>query len=303
MAKPSLPIPLVLWEFTPDLYSKNMKQLQLYIHGEEHDHALGGGAGADLAPDSLEVSTRFAWKGWINPAQITADQNNYFPAGLQGATVLRLTSDAARSITGLAESGTTGRIFILLNVGSFDITLVDESGASTAENRFAIPGNVTMEPEEGLVLIYDTQSSRWRVFAKFADVHSQAHDHSNSADGTALVPESLEITGGPFALRGDLSPAQITASQNDYNPAGLADAAVLRLSSDAAWSITGLAGGADGRKMLVFNVGAFNVTLTDEDAASAAANRFALTGNRILTPDDGVQFWYDSTSARWRATN
>jgi len=130
--------------------------------------------------------------------------------------------------------------------------------------------------------------------------HTQSHDHSAAGDGTTLVPESVEISGGPLATRGDISPAQITANQNDYNPTGLADAVVLRLSSDAARDVTGLAGGADGRILTIHNVGSQTITLKDENAGSSAANRFALAADVILAGDDGAVLQYDSTSSRWR---
>lgn len=130
--------------------------------------------------------------------------------------------------------------------------------------------------------------------------HARSHDHATAADGTALLPESLEITGGPFAVRGDISPAQITADQNDYTPTGLADAVVLRLTSDASRTITGLGGGADGRVLMLANVGAQTITLADESASSLAANRFALAANLTLGADTAVTLLYDSTSSRWR---
>lgn len=123
-----------------------------------------------------------------------------------------------------------------------------------------------------------------------------SHTHS----GDDLLPESVEITGGPLATRGDITPAQITADQNDYNPTGLADAVVLRLSSDAARSITGLAGGADGRVLTLHNVGTENISLVGESALSAAANRFALASGFTVRPDDGVILQYDATESRWR---
>lgn len=133
------------------------------------------------------------------------------------------------------------------------------------------------------------------------DHHNQSHDHSAAGDATALVPESLEVTGGPVAFRGDISPAQITADQNNYNPTGLADAAVLRLSSDAARNITGLAGGADGRIIIIHNIGSFDIVLVDESASSTAANRFALNANVTISADQVAILQYDSTSSRWRA--
>lgn len=105
-----------------------------------------------------------------------------------------------------------------------------------------------------------------------------------------------------FALTGDISPAQITSNQNDYDPTGLSTASILRLNSDASRDITGLAGGADGRTVAIHNVGANNIVLKDESVSSSAANRFALTADVTLSPDMAVILQYDATSSRWRVT-
>ena len=60
---------------------------------------------------------------------------------------------------------------------------------------------------------------------------------------------------GTFALQADIAPAAIVADQNDFSPAGLSGATVLRLSASAAHVITGLDGGADGRCSQWSNVG------------------------------------------------
>jgi hypothetical protein len=129
-----------------------------------------------------------------------------------------------------------------------------------------------------------------------SDHPTLVHDHA----GHALLPESIEITGGPFALRGDLTPSQLLANVNDYNPAGLADATILRLAGDAARDITGIAGGADGRQLLLVNIGAFNITLQNQDVASAAANRFLGIADLVLAPSAMVLIVYDSSESRWR---
>lgn len=130
--------------------------------------------------------------------------------------------------------------------------------------------------------------------------HARSHDHSAAADDDALAPASLDVTAGPAKLSGELTPAQLTADTNDYDPADLATATVLRLSTDASHMLTGLAGGAAGRLLLLLNVGAENLILSDEDALSAAANRFALDASVTLTPDTAALLHYDTTAARWR---
>lgn len=120
-----------------------------------------------------------------------------------------------------------------------------------------------------------------------------------SVNPGAFDASAVDVTG-TFKLSGDISPAQITSNQNDYNPTGLSGATVLRLSSDASRNITGLQGGADGRVIAIVNVGSNNIVLKDADSGSSAANRFALSGDITLAADDGLILQYDSTSSFWR---
>ncbi len=103
---------------------------------------------------------------------------------------------------------------------------------------------------------------------------------------------------------GDISDT-IVADQNDYAPSGIATATVVRIDGGAAdRNITGLAGGADGRIVVIANVGTTNVlNLVDESGSSAAANRFAVrpSPNLIIAVDAVAMLIYDATSTRWRA--
>lgn len=129
-------------------------------------------------------------------------------------------------------------------------------------------------------------------------------DTTESVNGTTkpiALLNALKIVFGDFALSGDISPAQITSNQNDYNPTGLSTAAVLRLSTDASRNITSIAGGADGRILIIHNVGSNAIVLKDDDGATGtAANRFALSGDVTLSADQCAIVQYDSTSSRWR---
>lgn len=147
-------------------------------------------------------------------------------------------------------------------------------------------------------------------FAFYADGIEQGYQITVTKDASSYVLRHQPIgTGaqmdhgevpGAFFLTGDVTPTQITSNQNDYNPSGLAAASVLRISSDAARSLTGLAGGSDGRVMELRNVGSFNITLENEDAGSTAANRFSLEQDFALAPNHGILLHYDSTVSRWR---
>ena len=125
----------------------------------------------------------------------------------------------------------------------------------------------------------------------------------DSVSGTA-INNVLRIYNAYLSLDGSLTPAQITASQNDYAPTGIDDAGILRLDSDGDYNITGITNtGAitGGRVLTIINIGANTITLTNDDAASTAAYRFLLNDNVVLGPEESTTLWYDSSTARWRA--
>lgn len=97
------------------------------------------------------------------PAQITAQADNYAPGDY---AVLRLSSDAARHITGIS-GGKKGRQLIILNVGAQNIFIDHESASSLAANRIttSTAANITLNTMDNIVLYYDSTSLRWRVIA------------------------------------------------------------------------------------------------------------------------------------------
>jgi hypothetical protein len=125
------------------------------------------------------------------------------------------------------------------------------------------------------------------------DLRNAKVDADNRLGGAAVFASAVRFDSV-------ISPAQITGNQNDYSPTGLATANVLRLSTDAARSITGLTAVTGGGLLLLFNVGTNNLSLTNDSGSSSAANRFAIGANALIAPGHGVVLWYDATSSRWR---
>ena len=97
-----------------------------------------------------------------------------------------------------------------------------------------------------------------------------------------------------------VTPAQLTASQNNWSPSGIATARVVRFSTDASRDITGILAGSDGRRVIFHNVGSNPGVLKDESGSSTAANRLALDADITLLTDQACELIYDGTSARWR---
>src|SRR5690606_14038853 len=116
------------------------------------------------AVDTLAGAVKLT--GIVSPSQITGNQNNYDPAGLAGASTLRLSTDATRTITGLA-GGTDGRVLVLEHAASHLLVLAHASGSSTAANRSLLPASadLTIRPDRAVGLRYDGTASRWRAIA------------------------------------------------------------------------------------------------------------------------------------------
>jgi hypothetical protein len=90
-----------------------------------------------------------------------------------------------------------------------------------------------------------------------------------------------------------------STSINNYAPTGYATCNWISVISSNVTALTGLSGGADGRLILITNpyANGFNLTLTADDAASTAANRFATSAS--LSPGEGTWVVYDGTDSRW----
>ena len=116
--------------------------------------------------NNIKTCTQLLGGGEFSPAQITSNQNDFSTVDLNSdlVGVLRLTSDASRTITGFAN-GEQGRTLTIINAGSFDIVIANQSGSSSASNR-VITGtgaNLTVESDDITVLYYDSTTARWRV--------------------------------------------------------------------------------------------------------------------------------------------
>jgi hypothetical protein len=101
--------------------------------------------------------------GSTSPAQLTGDQNNY---DIGSGTFFRLSSDASRNITGLAN-GVDGRVIFIVNVGSNNIVIQHNNAGSSDGNKIlsGTGADITLAGNDSIQLIYDGISSRWRVLS------------------------------------------------------------------------------------------------------------------------------------------
>lgn len=117
----------------------------------------------------------------------------------------------------------------------------------------------------------------------------------NTADGRMFVKTDagtvVDISEPVF-----LTATALAANTNNWNPGVYGD--IIRVSSSAAVTITGLVSSYANRCVTILNTGSFNITLSVNDALSTAANRFThptLT-SFVVAPNLMVGMLYDPTA-------
>jgi hypothetical protein len=143
----------------------------------------------------------------------------------------------------------------------------------------------------------------WQTGGTLVRTSVIASSNAGSAVNLSSGTKDVFITSPGLAQTfGTISPASITSDQNDYNPTGLAFANRLRLTNDNVRQITGLAGGYDGRRIMLHVLEAAEgpIILRDANTSSTAANRFELPKRRIiLWPGESIELYYDGVDSRW----
>jgi len=103
-----------------------------------------------------------------------------------------------------------------------------------------------------------------------------------------------------------LSVAQFIGVNGVNNNLSLASASFIRINTPTAnFSITGMAGGLDGRMLVLFNSTTYNMTIANNSGSSLLANRI-LTGTNadIVTVGQGaVTLIYSVNDFRWIVTS
>lgn len=117
------------------------------------------------------------------------------------------------------------------------------------------------------------------------------------------TPDDFNV-GGALDLGGDLelSEATTVVVATPINDFATGTETVQRVSTTVGLTITGLAGGRQGRLMLFSKFAPIaDISFTHEDAGSVAGNRIRTPGGVTftLTSNNALWFWYDNTLARW----
>lgn len=202
---------------------------------------------------------------------LNTSQNNYSVVDI---SLLVVNATANIDITGFAApSPEKAQWLQIINVGTYNLTLVYNSGSSSAANRIYTPSltDITLTPGQGLYLLYDTVTNVWRVWCSKAPVEKP------------YVPSSFSTDQNDYALT--------------YSPR------VVHITPTAdGKKITGFDSGVFGRVIEIVNIGDYPVKIPHDDSGSAAGNRVKHPNETEITVSPGGRLFlrYGSDS-RWHS--
>lgn len=121
------------------------------------------------------------------------------------------------------------------------------------------------------------------------------------ATGIEEATASMTFPATSLPARLTISPSQITADQDNYNPTGWDTADVVRLNFDTGGrAITGFAAWTNGRPKVLMNISANFGYIPCEHPDSTSTNTVIGTADHIIAPYGTLLIEYDDTSDRVR---
>lgn len=118
----------------------------------------------------------------------------------------------------------------------------------------------------------------------------------------------IKVTNAGTGPGADIAGQLVTRPGADFTTVGAVNNApfpngsVIRYTGAGAMTLTGIAARTTGTRVILENVSAAKVSVTDSDAGSVAANQILTgTGGTLgLPPNTSIELVYDGTATKWR---
>lgn len=258
------------------------------------DHVITGGVGANNIGTAINFRAENDGGALTDMATFAARFTDAAAAGVVSGF-----SWAVRNAGALTQ-----RMFLTgagaLIVGTASITTGGATlrvmGTSALEGNTSIDGSVTIN---GTVVFEADRDVAISLFPN-ADVTNDLGAASFRWRQGHIRNANLDEIISPFT-----TPASFGSSQDNFSTT---NTSALRVNATAVGlSITGFAGGSNGKRLTVFNVGTNSITLPHLSGSSAAANQLLNSGSAGVTLNGAggsgaggrVKYEYDGTLQKW----
>ncbi len=272
-------------------------------------------------------STDFTGSGTIDTIQhiATTSSPTFSNLTLQGATGLTLgstTNDGQIIFYDGTNDGFTSTLQAATLTGNRIITVPNAGGTLTV----SASGNLTLSAQGNVTIVNNPTFSGLGTFNGGLTVGNNSNFNQtgngtfSTGTGNISLNGAVSVTGsnnftvgsGISTLNGNLivagtgnvsfqkgSDFSTTGVSNDVN---FGSGALIRLTGLSTQTITGIAGGTDGRRISIINAAGQTAVIANSNGGSSSANQITTgTGSDInLPPGASIEVVYDSGATKWR---
>lgn len=291
------------------------------------------GIGTNTPDAKLDVNGDFA----LSKKALLSGNGGHINFDRAGASIISVATPASggggETLNSIA-GGVDGMVLFVYPVQGTSITLVNEDAGSVATNRIITytASNITMTNNGGCTLIYDGTAQRWRVIAPQGGSGTAGWGLTGNSgtnpttqfvgttDAQALVlktnnTEKMRIASngnigigtnspdvtldvyGEIALSKIIRNSNSSGTINDLNTQG---ASVHKYSSNSNVTITGIAGGTDGKIIILIAGSSSTIVLKNFNAGSLYQNQISSnTGADITITGGSATLMYDANLQLW----
>lgn len=181
-------------------------------------------------------------------------------------------------------------------------------------NSFNIENNsgglLTFQTLDGLQIanaetkdIFDSQNGKFKISDVIGNAEIQNLLDNNVitiTDEYGGLISSLRLYFGIIPIK--ISPPQLTAHVNDWNPIGFETASIVNVDIIGIKEIKGMKAGSDGDRKLIVNVSPYELKLSYNDSGSLGANRIWTVeqADYKIKKYGTCEIIYDISISRWR---
>lgn len=231
----------------------------------------------------------------VSASALTGTINDWAPAGIATATVIRAEASAGgATITGIT-GGVDGRLLTIYNASGESLSFLHDSASSAAANRIytCAAFNATDHGGELTSTTFLYSSAEGSGTGRWVQQCRTTLPHLH-------IENDLEVHGATVVeeLRGTVQTSALTGTQNDF--ALSADATIVYFTNAGALTLTGMVGGTEGRCVWLVAAGGSVVDIPHENTGSVATSRFTNSGNATWRSNINEIVNACYLSSRWR---
>ena len=251
------------------------------------------------------TSNTFHWDGALSQDATITGANTH-DINFASINNIAMTADAGISMQESSAAGIT--LHATAAVGDITMTAGDSITMKATDGAIiahadGIDNDAIVQIDTNTIILQHSDGTDQRNIIQDAfGIGLDAQPYGNNGGTIEMRAQTIRFRDGAIRRNSVHTQTSVSANQDDWT-LGDYNKYIFRITSSANVNVTGLDNQfATGAEFVLFNVGSNTITLTHDDVASTAGNRFLLPSNTsyAIAPNAAVVIWQDNDSSAFR---